>query len=831
MNAEKVFLSVHRHSDLVWRRTQAGYEEVREKQILQMLSLFEKYPEYRFCFAQTEILKAFIELHPEFEDTIAKLIKAKRIELSGGLVSIPDTNMVTGESLIRNFMTGLSFCQKHYQVTPRIAWLMDCFGMSGQLPQILMKMGFRYLYPGRMPGLPQAGEYDYRRGFIWEGLDGSSVIVASESESIDPESYTANLPVIYNMEERVKDVLTKTQQYSGNVFAMYNREEDLICEKVLSMIDEFNKSANKKIVFAQPSDYFNQLDRNKLPAIKGEFNPTFTGCYSSLIRVKQLCREVENLLISTEKLCSVTGMTLNFKYPKEIIDAAWYKLFIAQFHDGICGCHVESVYNELLEELVDVKIKTHRLASSTLQQTGDVALPGKTGLLLFNPLTYISPRMITVDSKSEIAIFDENNKAIPVQRDGDKICFTSQLPEVGFKFLRTEPYHISNAKIINDFSRKKDYLLQTDNFSIKINGSRLEIQPRFQGGNIFANNFGEILFRHDEGTLWREKFTGPYYGEKYQEEYLSRIEEGNVFTKIVFKGHVLPNKPGFGNFNYWHGFGSLTWKKEFIFPRETTYFKLRLTLDWEGQNTKVFLSFPLNINPDEAAACYEIPFGCTKRNPYFEVPVKYRRTLKELPGGGYKTALGDWPALNWVDYSDRKNAIAIANNGTPGHQMVGDRIIVSILRSPTEKASNFFPGGSSAENRTHVYEFDFLPHEADDLSQAIELGMALNNPAMYQEISGFNSAQPVKGNPLTKPIISISPSNIVLSALKMAEGGNGWIVRMYEGVGKATDAELKVNFDAFKLYETDLNENNNKIVSEGKITFKPFEIKTFLIET
>ncbi len=81
MNAEKVLLSVHRHSDLVWRRTKAGYEEVREKQILQMLSLFEKYPEYRFCFAQTEILKAFIESHPEFEDTIAKLIKAKRIEL------------------------------------------------------------------------------------------------------------------------------------------------------------------------------------------------------------------------------------------------------------------------------------------------------------------------------------------------------------------------------------------------------------------------------------------------------------------------------------------------------------------------------------------------------------------------------------------------------------------------------------------------------------------------------------------------------------------------------------------------------------------------------
>jgi len=65
----------------------------------------------------------------------------------------------------------------------------------------------------------------------------------------------------------------------------------------------------------------------------------------------------------------------------------------------------------------------------------------------------------------------------------------------------------------------------------------------------------------------------------------------------------------------------------------------------------------------------------------------------------------------------------------------------------------------------------------------------------------------------------------------MAESGNGWIVRMYEGAGKAADAELKVNFDAFKLYETDLNENNNKIVSEGKIKFKPFEIKTFLIET
>jgi len=166
---KKVFLCFHHHSDLVWRRTKEGYDKVREEQIFHNLKLFEKIPEYRFCFAQSNIMEVFLSQNPEYEEKIKNLVKKRKIDFVGGIVSLPDTNMVVGESIVRNILLGKKYYKEKFGKEVEVAWLMDVFGMSGQIPQILKKSSFKYLYPGRMPGLPEG----YKRGFIWEGIDGN----------------------------------------------------------------------------------------------------------------------------------------------------------------------------------------------------------------------------------------------------------------------------------------------------------------------------------------------------------------------------------------------------------------------------------------------------------------------------------------------------------------------------------------------------------------------------------------------------------------------------------------------------------------------------------
>ena len=68
---------------------------------------------------------------------------------------------------------------------------------------------------------------------------------------------------------------------------------------------------------------------------------------------------------------------------------------------------------------------------------------------------------------------------------------------------------------------------------------------------------------------------------------------------------------------------------------------------------------------------------------------------------------------------------------------------------------------------------------------------------------------------------STDGTSIIGGNVKVSEDGTGVIVRMFESEGKCAELELP----ASNWYETDMLERNPVPVS-GKLTFKPFEIKT-----
>ena len=62
---ERIFLSAIHHSDLVWRYPYETYNQIREKQLLHLLDLAERYPQFHFGVEQAEIMRIFIKDHPE----------------------------------------------------------------------------------------------------------------------------------------------------------------------------------------------------------------------------------------------------------------------------------------------------------------------------------------------------------------------------------------------------------------------------------------------------------------------------------------------------------------------------------------------------------------------------------------------------------------------------------------------------------------------------------------------------------------------------------------------------------------------------------------------
>lgn len=795
---EKIYFTMIHHSDLTWQFTYEEYDKIREEQLNIVMGFFDKYPECGFVFDQAYVLENYLKRNPDKFEQIKKLFNNGNgsLEFMGGY-SIPDMNLSTGESFLRNCMIGREYYEDNFNWSPECASLMDSFGTPIQTPQMLALLGYKYLAPGRMPNAPK--ELDVDAPFEWESLHGKSITVVPQGAGVDKTSYITNVPVILDEDERFAKTVDDLQNMDGNVLAYYISEVQLLDEKVFKYIDEANKNpdAKRKVTFGRLADYCKTIDKDSIPKYKGEFNPVFTGCYTSRITVKQQIREAENALFNAELVGALLKKEMNLK-------DSWTQLTLGEFHDAACGCHHDScnvdVNNKLQFSLKEAKDATNNLLGDGV----DVAI--------INPSTCETEQLVETTSDGLI-------DGATYQADGDKYYFVAKQ-----EALSLQTYKASNRVKIVETKKcdTKNYFGETDYFTFDFTNTMPKIKSkRFEKSVFGQENFGEILFRHEAGTMWSEVVREVNLGAEYQEETVCDVEDGDLFIKVTTKGAVKPGRtPISGNFgDYWPGFGSLSFKKEYIFPKNLPHFRLKVTLDFTGCNTKVSLRVPVELNPLESTALFDTPFAAVARKPYYEVPYKYRDTVQNLRPGDYNHAKGDFPALHWVDYSDNEMGISIANNGTPGHHVAGKDIFISLLRSGTGSADGtMYPQPGAYDNGERVYEFAFTDHAPNDEVTAIGVGEILNRKlVVIPKVKAQNLSTVVK---FTEP-------NIVVSAIYPKDGVT--IVRAYEILGKETNCEIKCSED-IECFASDVYGVVGDKVNKESLNFAPYQIRTFVLK-
>lgn len=795
---DKIFLTTIHHSDLTWQFPYEEYDEIREEQLNIVMDFFEKYPGYGYIFDQAYVLQNYLERNPKKLEQIRAYVDEGRgmLELIGGYC-IPDMNLISGESFLRNCMLGREFYQKTCGYTPQCASLMDSFGTPFQTPQMLAAAGYHYLAPGRMPNAPE--DLDVDAPFVWQGAAGTSVTVAPQGAGIDKTSYVTNVPVMLDEDERFEKTFTDLQKMKGNVLAYYISEVQMLDERFFKHLEAVNANAGaeRKVTFGRLADYCKTLDEDILPVYKGEFNPVFTGCYTTRIGVKQQIRAAENALFNAELACALTDREPD-------LEKAWRQLALGQFHDAACGCHHDACNTGVMEKL--------QFALSCAEDSCAEALGRGTAVAVLNPSASGEEQLIETTAGALPA-------GVPLQRDGDRYYFTAKLLPLSVKTFEAG---CPDEAVDPQKRDTAGYCGETDCFAFDFTNPMPKIKSRRYGHSVFGQeNFGEIIFRHESGSMWAEVLREVPYGAEFQDEEVCDVEEGPLFIKVTTRGAVRPgHRPISGNAgDYWPGFGSLSFKKEYIFPRHLPYFRLRLTVDFTGYNTKISLRIPVELDPLKAKALYDTPFAAVCRKPYFEVPYKYRDTAQPMQPGVYNYAKGDYPALHWVDYSDDQAGLSIANTGTPGHQMVGKDIFISLQRSGTNcQDGTMYPQPGSYDNGEHVFDFAFSDHAPEEDTAAVALGAVLNRaPVCIAGTSVQNQ----------ESLLRFSKSNVAVSAAYRDKGV--LIVRAYEILGKETQCGL-ICSEGLSCYESDVYGNIGEKLDKQQLQFAPFEIRTFVLK-
>jgi len=179
--------------------------------------------------------------------------------------------------------------------------------------------------------------------------------------------------------------------------------------------------------------------------------------------------------------------------------------------------------------------------------------------------------------------------------------------------------------------------------------------------------------------------------------------------------------------------------------------------------------------------------------------------------------------MRWADLGDGAHGLSVINNSKYGYDAAGNVLRLTLLRSPK------WPD-PDADMGHHHFNFALYPH-AGTWQQALTVrhGWEYNYPLTAVVTTAHPGSLPASHS-----FASVSPDNVVLTAVKKAEDTNSLIFRAYEWAGNASTVDFHVPPGATAATVTNMMETpeGNALTIAGdtiKAPIKPFEILTIRV--
>lgn len=369
----------HAHLDLAWlwplRETKRKGARTFTTQMMNM----ERYPEYIFGASQAQLYKWMKDNYPGVFEKVKKLAAEGRWELQGATWVEPDSNLISGESLIRQFYYGKRFYKENFGADMKIFWVPDSFGYSACIPQVMAQAEVPYFLTQKM-SWSEVTRFPYH-SFFWEGLDGTRVL----AHMLPDETY--NAPVrpdrMINGEKNYSE--RKISSKSAMLFGIGDGGAGPGFEHIERMRRLRDVKCVPKVNPRKIQDFFDELDdgTTPYPVYRGElYLEKHQGTYTTRSKNKKMNRKCEILLRNYEMLlCAAEKNGIELPVDRKGLDEIWQEILLYQFHDILPGSSINRVYEETSARY---DIISDRLASG-IKKLSERLFAGEG---YFNPVSY-----------------------------------------------------------------------------------------------------------------------------------------------------------------------------------------------------------------------------------------------------------------------------------------------------------------------------------------------------------------------------------------------------------------------------------------------------------
>ncbi len=356
----------HGHLDMAWLWPLRETRRKAARTYTRALNAIERRPDYIYGTSQPQQMAWMKELQPALYERMKRAVADGRMELQGSFWVEPDTNLPSGESLVRQALVGRRFLQQEFGLTDeqlRMCWLPDTFGYNGNLPQILKKSGMDWFQTIKL-AWNKVNTFPHRT-FHWEGIDGSSVLV-----HMPPEGD-------YNSRGAADGLLKGLAQYPerdlGTALLVYGSGDGgggpgEIHHEVTAREHGRDGAGIRGLPRIEPSPasaFFRDLEtRDIAHTHRGElYLEAHQGTYTTQGAIKRHNRIVERMLHEVEALSVIADQDT-----RAALVQPWREVLLNQFHDIIPGSSIERVNREAVETYTRIERELRTLTRDLTEE-------------------------------------------------------------------------------------------------------------------------------------------------------------------------------------------------------------------------------------------------------------------------------------------------------------------------------------------------------------------------------------------------------------------------------------------------------------------------------
>ena len=823
-----VYVLPHSHTDIGYTEIQTAIEKKQVNNLLDGIAIAQRTAGYpagaRFVWNVEVLWAADLYWHRLNEQQRADFlaaVKSGHVVLNGMYLN-ELTGLCRPEELIQLFRYATQMAELT-GVPIQSAMISDVPGYTWGTVTAMNQAGIRYFsvapnYFDRIGTILREWE---NKPFYWVGPDGQSKVLVW----IPFKGYAMSHLFGQLSPERIGEIEDALEQAQYPYDITYVRwaghgdnavPDPEICESVKNWNAKYTWP---KLVISGTTEAFQAFENKfgkQLPSVHGDWTPYWEDGAGSSARETALNRASSDRLVQAETLFAMNAPEI---FPKKEFADAWRNVLLYSEHTWGAWCSISEPERKETREQWEIKKsyadqadeQSRELLNSALN--ADAPPPAMTRFVdVVNTLSWARTELATVPAEISAAgdrVTDDRGKPVPSQRlrSGELAFLAQNVPAFGAR-----RYTISAGEpLVESRARADGVTLDSGVVRLTVDettGGIVELTAKGMDGNFADTRGGEslndylYLIGDDVKNLQRN---GPVK--------ISIGEAGPLVASLIIESEA----PGCAKL-----------RRELRVVAGMDFVEVINLVD------KTRLNAANYKKPDgKESVNFAFPFDVPDGELQLDLPLGAMQPERDQMPGACK----NWLTVGrWADVSNRERGVTWVTLDAPLIEVGG--ITATLLESQTnpdvwrkhvERTQKIYSWAMNNHWGTNYrayqqgpvqFRFVLRPHRQSDPAEAARFAAGFSEPLLTRA----GGRQPIAS------LLEISPTDVLVSALKPSDDGKALIVRLFGASGQTRSANLRWGARTPKaVYLSDTSEQPGQKVS-GPVTVPGFGLVTLRAE-